>query len=164
LLPVTMVRAVGNRAVSALFGRAGKCMSSGDEQEPGRGTISPADREAFKKRAADLDARLNKVRGVSEAKSKAASASTPDDGSRGAAFGQATKISVELVVGIAVGGFIGKVLDSQFGTAPWGLIVFLMLGFAAGLSNIVRTARRLQAEAEPLQRAAKPVADEEDDK
>lgn len=138
-------------------------MSSGDEQEPGRGAISPADREAFKKRAADLGARLDKVRGTPEARSK--NAPTPDDGTRGAAFGQATKISVELVVGIAVGGFIGKVLDTQFGTAPWGLIVFLMLGFAAGLSNIVRTARRLQAEAEPLQRAAKPVADnEEDDK
>jgi F0F1-type ATP synthase assembly protein I len=41
--------------------------------------------------------------------------------------------------------------------------VFLMLGFAAGLSNIVRTARRLQAEAEPLQRAAKPVVDDEKD-
>ena len=136
-------------------------MSSGDEQEPGRGAISPADREAFKKRAADLGARLNKVRTETEAQSK--NAPTPDDGSRGAAFGQATKISVELVVGIAVGGFIGKVLDTQFGTAPWGLIVFLMLGFAAGLSNIVRTARRLQAEAEPLQRAAKPVADDEED-
>jgi ATP synthase protein I len=136
-------------------------MSPGDEQEPGRGAISPADREAFRKRAADLGARLDKVRTETEAQSK--NAPTPDDGSRGAAFGQATKISVELVVGIAVGGFIGKVLDSQFGTAPWGLIVFLMLGFAAGLSNIVRTARRLQAEAEPLQRAAKPVADDEKD-
>lgn len=139
-------------------------MSSGDESEPGRGAISPADREAFKKRAADLGARLDKVKGVSEAKSKAASASTPDDGSRGAAFGQATRISVELVVGIAVGGFIGKVLDNTFGTAPWGLIVFLMLGFAAALTNIVRMAQRLQAQAEPLQRAAKPAAqDDEDD-
>jgi F0F1-type ATP synthase assembly protein I len=43
------------------------------------------------------------------------------------------------------------------------MIVFLMLGFAAGLMNVVRTARRMQAEAEPLQRAAKPVTDDEDD-
>ena len=78
-------------------------------------------------------------------------------------MGQAMKIAIELVVGIAVGGFIGKVLDGQFGTAPWLLIVFLMLGFAAGLTNIVRTARRLQAEAEPLQRSAKAVPDEEED-
>jgi ATP synthase protein I len=55
------------------------------------------------------------------------------------------------------------VLDDQFGTAPWLLIVFLMLGFAAGLMNIVRTARRLQAQAEPLQRGAKAVPDDEDE-
>jgi ATP synthase protein I len=137
-------------------------MSSGDEEEPGRGQISPAEREAFKKRAADLGARLDKVKGTPEARGRQG-APTPDDGTRGAAFGQATKISVELVVGIAVGGFIGKVLDDTFGTKPWGLIVFLMLGFAAALSNIVRMARRMQAEAEPLQRAAKPVAQEDED-
>lgn len=81
-------------------------------------------------------------------------------------MGQAMKIAIELVVGIAVGGFIGKVLDDQFGSAPWLLILFLMLGFAAGLLNIVRIARRLQAEAEPLQRNAKAVPDddEEDDR
>jgi ATP synthase protein I len=78
-------------------------------------------------------------------------------------MGQAMKIAIELVVGIAVGGFIGKVLDDQFGTRPWLLIVFLMLGFAAGILNIVRTARRLQAEAEPLQRSAKSVPDDEED-
>jgi len=78
-------------------------------------------------------------------------------------MGQAMKIAIELVVGIAVGGFIGKILDDQFGTAPWLLIVFLMLGFAAGLMNIVRTARRLQAEAEPMQRSAKAVPDDDEE-
>jgi F0F1-type ATP synthase assembly protein I len=43
------------------------------------------------------------------------------------------------------------------------LVVCLLLGFAAGMSNVLRTARRMQAEAEPLQRAAKPVEDDEDD-
>lgn len=154
-----MVRAVGNQAVFTPI-RGGKDMSSGDEQEPRRGEISPADREAFKKRAADLGARLDKVKVETEARNAPPSS---HDGARGAAFGQATKISIELVVGIAVGGFIGKVLDDQLGIAPWGLIVFLMLGFAAGISNVVRSARRLQAEAEPLQRTAKPVRDDEDD-
>jgi ATP synthase protein I len=37
------------------------------------------------------------------------------------------------------------------------------LGFAAGLSNVIRTARRMQAEAEPLQRGAASVPDDEDD-
>src|SRR5262245_23648274 len=133
--------------------------SNGDNNPP-RGELSPEDREAFRKRASDLGARLDKVK--DEVRKKHADPE-PDQRARGAAMGQAMKIAVELVVGIAVGGFIGKVLDDQFGTRPWLLIVFLMLGFAAGILNIVRTARRLQAEAEPLQRSAKSVPDDEED-
>lgn len=133
--------------------------TSSDDDRPERGEIAPEDREAFKRRASDLGARLDQVKAAARAKK----GPDPDNRARGAALGQAMKIAIELVVGIAVGGFIGKVLDDQFGTAPWMLIVFLMLGFAAGLLNIVRTARRLQAEAEPLQRSAKAVPDDEDD-
>ncbi|WP_072394979.1 AtpZ/AtpI family protein [Hyphomicrobium sp. CS1GBMeth3] len=134
--------------------------ASNKDENPARGELSPEDREAFRKRASELGARLEKVR--AEARSKEPPQG-PDERTRGAAMGQAMKIAIELVVGIAVGGFIGKVLDDQFGTAPWFLILFLMLGFAAGLLNIIRTARRLQAEAEPLQRGAKAVPDDEDD-
>jgi ATP synthase protein I len=133
--------------------------TSNDDDKPARGEISPEDRAAFKKRAASLGARLEQVK----AESRAKRGPDPDARARGNALGQAMKIAIELVVGIAVGGFVGKVLDDQFGTKPWLLIVFLMLGFIAGLLNIVRTARRLQAEAEPLQRSAKAVPDDEDD-
>jgi ATP synthase protein I len=133
--------------------------ASSDEENRARGQISPEDREAFKKRASDLGARLDQVK----AEARAKRGPEPGDRARGAAMGQAMKIAIELVVGIAVGGFIGKVLDDQFGTRPWLLIVFLMLGFAAGLLNIVRTARRLQAEAEPLQRNAKAVPDDDEE-
>ncbi len=135
--------------------------TSSDDENPARGEISPAEREALRKRASDLGARLEKVKAEARAKRG------PEHGSeaRGAALGQAMKIAVELVVGVAVGWFIGRILDEQFGTAPWLMIVFLILGFAAGLTNIVRTARRLQAQAEPLQRGARPAPDddEEDD-
>lgn len=133
--------------------------ASNKDENPARGELSPEEREAFRKRASDLGARLEKVKADERAKR----GPEPDERARGAAMGQAMKISIELVVGIAVGGFIGKVLDDQFGTAPGLLIVFLMLGFAAGLANIVRTARRMQAEAEPLQRSAKAVPDDDDD-
>jgi ATP synthase protein I len=133
--------------------------SSGDENEPRRGEISPEDREALRKRAAELGSRLDRVR----AEERARSGPEIDERARGAAYGAATKIAIELVVGILVGGFIGKVLDNQFGTAPWGLIVFLLLGFAGGLANVVRSARRMQAEAEPLQRSAKAVPDDDDE-
>lgn len=134
--------------------------ASNDDEIPPRGELSPEDREAFRKRASDLGTRLDKVK--AEVRKRNAEPE-PDQRARGAAMGQAMKIAIELVVGIGVGGFIGKVLDDQFGTRPWLLIVFLMLGFTAGLLNIIRTARRLQAEAEPLQRSAKAVPDDDED-
>jgi ATP synthase protein I len=136
--------------------RTGRKMSPpGDPNEPGRGELSAEEREAFKKRASDLGSRLDQV--------KAQRSPKLDERARGAAFGQATKIAVELIVGIAVGGLIGRALDSQFGTEPVFLIVFLLLGFAAGLLNVVRSAKLMQAQAEPHQRTAKPVTDEDDD-
>jgi ATP synthase protein I len=37
-----------------------------------------------------------------------------------------------------VGAGIGWALDRLLGISPWGLIVFLLLGFAAGVANVVR--------------------------
>ena len=57
-----------------------------------------------------------------------------------AGYGQAMKLSSEFVAGIAVGAGIGWLLDSVAGTSPWGLIIFLLLGFAAGVLNVLRAA------------------------
>jgi ATP synthase protein I len=72
-------------------------------------------------------------------------------------------MSVELVAGVVVGGGIGWFLDGAFGTRPWLLIVFFFLGFAGGLLNLVRSAQRMQREAEPRQRAAASVKDDDTD-
>lgn len=129
---------------------------NGKDFDPGRGELSPGEREALKVRAAELGRRLDGV------KARKVPIAAPD-GSRGKAFGEAFRIVAELVVGVAVGGGLGWFLDRQLGTTPWLLIVFLMLGFAAGLSNVIRTARRMQAGAEPLQRAAKAMPGDDDD-
>jgi ATP synthase protein I len=130
--------------------------SSGNDLDPERGRISAEDREELKRRATDLGSRLNEVQ-----LRHAPPAPRP---ASGAAFGQAFRIAVELVVGVAVGGFIGWVLDRQLGTKPWLLVVFIILGFVAGMLNIIRTAQRMQAEAEPLQRSAPSLKDDEDDR
>jgi ATP synthase protein I len=128
---------------------------NGKEFGPGSGEIRPEDREALRRRAQDLGSRLEEV--------KARNAPSPEERARrGAAMGQAMRIAAELVVGVAAGGFIGWLLDRTFGTAPWLLVLFLVFGFCAGLLNVVRAARRMQAEAEPLQRAAPAAKDDED--
>lgn len=110
----------------------------------------------MRSRASGLGRRLDEVRARKAPVERA-------NGARGRAYGEAFKIVADLVVGVAVGGGIGWVLDRQLGTKPWLLVVCLMLGFAAGMSNVLRTARKMQAEAEPLQRAAKSVEDDEDE-
>ena len=55
-------------------------------------------------------------------------------------YGQAFKLSSEFIAGIAVGIGIGWVIDRWAGTSPWGLIVFLLLGFGAGILNVLRSA------------------------
>jgi ATP synthase protein I len=62
----------------------------------------------------------------------------PTSGASG--FGIALKLSSEFIAGIAVGAGIGLVIDYWAGTSPWGLIVFLLLGFVAGVLNVLRSA------------------------
>jgi ATP synthase protein I len=39
-----------------------------------------------------------------------------------------------------VGAGIGWLLDRWLGISPWGMIVFLLLGFSAGVLNVMRAA------------------------
>jgi ATP synthase protein I len=56
------------------------------------------------------------------------------------ALARGFRLSTELVAGVLVGAFIGWALDRWLGIAPWGMIVFLLLGFAAGVVNVMRAA------------------------
>ena len=62
------------------------------------------------------------------------------DGQSGnsAQVAQAVKLSSEFIAGIVVGALIGWFIDQVAATSPWGLIIFLMLGFAAGVLNVLR--------------------------
>jgi ATP synthase protein I len=54
------------------------------------------------------------------------------------ALGRAFRLSTEFVAGVIAGGLLGWLFDRMLGTSPWGMIVFLMLGFAAGIYNVMR--------------------------
>jgi ATP synthase protein I len=47
-------------------------------------------------------------------------------------------LSTEFVAGVIAGGVLGWIFDRMLGTKPWGLIVLLMLGFVAGVFNVMR--------------------------
>ncbi|MEM9706633.1 MAG: AtpZ/AtpI family protein [Pseudomonadota bacterium] len=53
----------------------------------------------------------------------------------GAAMGRGFRIASELIAAFLVGGGLGWLADWQLETAPWGLLVGLGFGLAAGLRN-----------------------------
>ena len=99
---------------------------------------------------------------LAEAKSRHAPVPGPEPQGQGAALGQALRLGIELVAGVAVGGFIGWWLDRFLGTAPFLMVVFLGLGAAAGIMNVVRTAKRMQADAQSV-KDLPSVLDDDDD-
>jgi ATP synthase protein I len=56
------------------------------------------------------------------------------------ALARGFRLSAEFVAGILVGAAIGWFMDRWLGTSPWGMIVLLLLGFAAGVLNLMRAA------------------------
>ncbi|WP_336066156.1 AtpZ/AtpI family protein [Nitratireductor rhodophyticola] len=53
---------------------------------------------------------------------------------------QALRLSSEFIAGVGVGAALGWFIDHFAGTSPWGLIIFLLLGFGAGVLNVLRSA------------------------
>ena len=50
------------------------------------------------------------------------------------------RLSTELIAGVVVGAVIGWGFDHLLSTSPFGLIGFFLLGFIAGVVNLVRSA------------------------
>lgn len=48
------------------------------------------------------------------------------------------RYGIELVSAVAVGALIGYGIDIWLGTAPFGMIIFFFMGFAAGFLNIYK--------------------------
>ena len=59
-------------------------------------------------------------------------------------IGQAFKLSTELVAAVVVGTIIGFILDKWFGTKPWLIIIFFFVGVIAGITNVIKSAKKLQ--------------------
>lgn len=109
-------------------------VASGDRDKDGnRG-------EALK----DLDRRLN----------QATSRRREEEEGRSVGPGkQAARIGMDLVAGAIMGVVLGLALDQVLGTSPFGLIVLLFIGFAAGVRNSFREAQKMAREQEDSQPA-----------
>jgi ATP synthase protein I len=96
----------------------------------------PADEAALSARLKRLGERLGKVQSRRSGQ-RGYGASPPADSS---AMARGFRLSTELVGGVLLGAALGWLLDRWLGSSPWGLIVLVLLGFAAGVLNVMRAA------------------------
>ena len=89
-----------------------------------------------KQRLAELEARI--------AAAKVAEDETPHQEEHYSQAQQAWRMVIEMVSGLGIGFGIGYGLDAVFGTQPWLMVLFTLLGFAAGVNVMIRTANELQ--------------------
>ncbi|HTT85311.1 MAG TPA: AtpZ/AtpI family protein [Rhizomicrobium sp.] len=76
------------------------------------------------------------------------------------AAGIAFRFATELVVAIGFCAGLGWLLDRWLHTAPIFLVIMFVLGAAAGIFNVIRAAKELNAEA--AKHPAPPVKDDEE--
>ena len=86
----------------------------------------------------DLKTRLK----IAKSKFKKKNRSENDD--QKSSFGKAFQLSTELVSAVLVATIIGFILDNWFDTKPWLIIIFFFIGVAAGIINVVRSAKKMQ--------------------
>ena len=77
----------------------------------------------------------NKIKSRKSAKSNESSSSS---------MGSAFKMSTELVSAVVVGTIIGFILDNWFGTKPWLILIFFFVGVIAGITNVIKSAKKMQ--------------------
>ena len=103
------------------------------DQHPGS---RPTDEAALSARLRRLGERLDRV-GTSRAKDVDPAPRPRADTS---GFARGFRLSTEFIGGVLLGALVGWLIDRWLHISPWGLIVFLMLGFAAGVLNVMRAA------------------------
>jgi ATP synthase protein I len=108
---------------------------SGDTRGREDQGAAPTDEAALSARLKRLGERLEQA-SPSRSETGPASRSATDH----SGFARGFRLSSELVAGVLVGAGLGWLIDKGLGTLPWGMFVFAMLGFTAGVLNVMRQA------------------------
>jgi ATP synthase protein I len=111
-----------------------------DDGESGSRDKSPSDEAALSARLGSLDHRLSEMRDSRKIRTDQPGSGSGDGAARASAMALGFRLSSELIAGVIVGALLGWGFDHLLSTSPWGLIVFVLLGFTAGVVNVVRSA------------------------
>jgi ATP synthase protein I len=112
----------------------------GDQGDEGSSEKPPISETALSERLTRLDERLSALRKDRDSQNVQHGKEQQTASAKASAMARGFRLSSELVAGVVVGAVIGWGIDRLLSTSPWGLIVFFLLGFAAGVVNLMRAA------------------------
>jgi ATP synthase protein I len=101
---------------------------------------SSSDEAALSARLGSLDQRLSEIGDRRKIQTDQTGAGSGGGAARASAMARGFRLSSELIAGVVVGALMGWGLDRLLSTSPWGMIVFVLIGFAAGVLNVIRSA------------------------
>ena len=99
-----------------------------------------SDEAALSARLGSLDQRLSEIRSSRKSGTDQSENGGGDGAARASAMAIGFRLSSELIAGVVVGALLGWGFDRLLSTSPFGLIVFVLLGFVAGVLNVIRSA------------------------
>jgi ATP synthase protein I len=99
-----------------------------------------SDEAALSARLGSLDQRLSELRDSRKIGTDQLGDGNGNGAARASAMARGFRLSSELIAGVVVGALIGWGFDRLLSTSPFGLIVFVLLGFVAGVVNVIRSA------------------------
>ena len=108
--------------------------------EDGNGNKSSSDEAALSARLGSLNHRLSEIRDSRKIRTDQPGDESGNGAANASAMACGFRLSSELIAGVIVGAGIGWGFDHLLSTSPFGLIVFFLLGFVAGVVNVVRSA------------------------
>ena len=114
-------------------------MAQGTNDRENEGKPS-SDEAALSARLGSLEHRLSEVRDSRNIRTDQSEAGSGDGSARASAMALGFRLSSELVAGVLVGALMGWGFDRLLSTSPFGLIVFVLVGFVAGVLNVIRSA------------------------
>jgi ATP synthase protein I len=111
---------------------------------------SSSNEAALSARLGSLDQRLSEIRDSRKIGTGQSGSEQDAAQAKASAMAVGLRLSSELVAGVLVGAALGWGFDRLLSTSPWGLIVFLLLGFTAGVINVMRAAGVMAKQSERL--------------
>lgn len=130
---------------SGISRRQRQCVGAGRHVATGAKTMDEkdkpsADEAALSARLHRLGDRLSETRKDRKFQADQSDSRDGNASANASAMARGFRLSSELIAGVLVGAAIGWGFDRLLSTSPWGLIVFFLLGFAAGVINVMRAA------------------------